>query len=732
MVAGMQQNFQDLMEEEELTLEGELMEEEAGGEAAALEAEALAVLGQSGSPEVGGGGEGQPSGGKGNKHAGRRVLLIMLGGLWGSSMVLAIMEGAIGGLGAAHLVAMWGVAWGSTGTGPRETWQDKQGSRSTGTQRPALTEGVEYAWARRKRKRKRSTGKGEGTGQGNRSTGYSIHTAVRGGLWWVVMCWNMTGVEATGPSAAGQYQGVASTAAAMAAAAAATVALQCMTLNMNGGSMRQQETGAQKGRWVASRKMAQLWDMAKQKGWKLMVLTETHHTMPALRATQKWWADRGYGCCGSPGLMAQKLTRAGVCVVWHREEVKVHRHKVTHVGRGMRVDMEWVRSGKHEVLLAQYMPVRGGTEAVVDGAWEGVGREARAATLIAGDLNAEGQEMRRGKEMTKADQHMEELLGSGWKRISGEECTYRDSVLDHWLAHRDRGDWGSQGVSEGISGAGDHKVVEVQVWMSNEGAGKDRQIKLNLGRLTEADWQEYREKVTEKMRRLQLTEGEEGIEVEGKAGLQIMQKVQIEVAVAILNRREQESGGSKGAKGHLEQHKRWSKLYGWVERKKGDHPCFSTPEASCRLLRDPGIRRILDRHRKARKAGLGWDAEGVVRAVLGRCRRKREHHWKQYARAKEHSWDAGMQRLKAAARRGGSVVHEAFKVVRGRVQGGTMSRFMEVWDGQELVGGPAVREVVQRLGGEINQKKEAYLEAVDWWATKVWGPSKERKSWEGA
>ena len=61
------------------------------------------------------------------------------------------------------------------------------------------------------------------------------------------------------------------------------------------------------------------------------------------------------------------------------------------------------------------------------------------------------------------------------------------------------------------------------------------------------------------------------------------------MAVEILNRREQESGGSKGAKGHLEQHKRWSKLYGWVERKKGDHPCFSTPEASCRLLRDPGI-----------------------------------------------------------------------------------------------------------------------------------------------
>ena len=77
-----------------------------------------------------------------------------------------------------------------------------------------------------------------------------------------------------------------------------------------------------------------------------------------------------------------------------------------------------------------------------------------------------------------------------------------------------------------------------------------------------------------------------------------------------------------------------------------------------------------------------------------------------------------MQRLREAQRRGGCVIHEAFKIAKGRAQGG-MSKVVEVWDEGEVVGGPAVREAVARQGAVINSAKEAFTDAVSWWAGRV-------------
>jgi hypothetical protein len=109
-----------------------------------------------------------------------------------------------------------------------------------------------------------------------------------------------------------------------------------------------------------------------------------------------------------------------------------------------------------------YMPVRFGTGRVISQAWNLLSSGAAGGlTVIAGDLNAEGTVLRRGKEVTEADVRLDGLLEGGWHRVGNAECTYRDSVIDHWLVSDSGGGWTGGEVSGGLSGEGEHSVLEV-------------------------------------------------------------------------------------------------------------------------------------------------------------------------------------------------------------------------------------------------------------------------------
>ena len=70
------------------------------------------------------------------------------------------------------------------------------------------------------------------------------------------------------------------------------------------------------------------------------------------------------------------------------------------------------------------------------------------------------------------------ILEGGWHRVGTAECTYRDSVLDHWLVSDIGGDWIGGEVTEGLRGEGEHSTLEVTAAQSSVGSGVDRPIKL--------------------------------------------------------------------------------------------------------------------------------------------------------------------------------------------------------------------------------------------------------------
>ena len=478
---------------------------------------------------------------------------------------------------------------------------------------------------------------------------------------------------------------------------AGLVQLLCMTLNVNGLHM----TEGRGGGWRAGRRLKLLWERARERGWVLMVITETHHSLRELKAVQEWWKSRGYCCWGTPGVKVDVRWKGGVCAVWKPDELCVYQTKVVHVARLIRLHFRWIRSGQEEVLEGAYMPVRFGAGRLVSGVWDTLESEAERATMIVGDLNAEGSLLRRGKESTVADERLDRLIGGEWHRVGGEDCTYRDSVIDHWLVCGRGVEWRGGAVTEGLSGEGEHRVLEVAALVSSVGCGIDRVIKLPLQQMLEEDWEEYRLRVREKMEGLGLL-GEETVEgLEGRAGLELMQQIELQVVKEILGRRGEKRGRKMGEKGELERHKSWVKLREWVDsRQEGDtvfeelwgHKNAAGRWVGCRLGRERQVRELCSREM------TGEMRRHRIRSV---CKARVKLHWQMYVRAREHSWSTSMQRLRAVQRRGGSVIHEAFRIARGRAQGG-LSKVVEVWEEGEVVGGPAVREAVARQGSVIN------------------------------
>ena len=212
-------------------------------------------------------------------------------------------------------------------------------------------------------------------------------------------------------------------------------------------------------------------------------------------------------------------------------------------------------------------------------------------------------------------------------------------------------------------------------------------------------------------------EGEE-LKLEGKDGLQMLEELQKAVVEGILQRRVQ---GKKGVEGHLRSFKDWSGLQRWLESREEEDTVFREPKQSCRLLRKRSLAVMYNK-----------EQEGWIRrtAMIRECGRRAQQHRKCYSRAREHGWSSSMRKLRAAQRRGGSVVHEAFKIARARGKGSSMSRLVEVWDGEELVSGPWVKEVVHKICTGINRAKEAFVDSVQWWAGKVWGQSKQQEQQE--
>ena len=85
------------------------------------------------------------------------------------------------------------------------------------------------------------------------------------------------------------------------------------------------------------------------------------------------------------------------------------------------------------------------------------------------------------------------------------------------------------------------------------------------------------------------------------------------------------------------------------------------------------------------------------------------------------------------------MVHEAFKIVRqarGEGGGGMMAVYEDDdTEGRVLEGAEEVREEVARMANNINMEGVAYMDAVRWWAERVWGPAKAERDgdrWEEA
>ena len=470
----------------------------------------------------------------------------------------------------------------------------------------------------------------------------------------------------------------------------------CMALNVNGLHMWERGRGKKDwGRqrekvWRAGRKLTQLYVRARREGWALMVLSETHCSLEELKAMTAWWEGRGYRCYGTPGVHRDKRIGGGVLVVWKPEEVRMEQATTVVVSRAIKVQFRWVRSDEQERLLGCYMPVRfGNSDTMVKKVWEQVIEAGQDCTISAGDLNAEGSDLRRGKDNTKADDMMDEMLEDGWRRVGGRAHTYRYSTIDHWLVKGDRG-WEDKGLVEGHSGEGDHKTLLVGAQILDTGRGEDRKIKLPMNLLKDKDWIRYQNRVDQEMRQLGIT-GTEGLgwEMRGKEGLEVMEKVQLRVAEGVLEEIRGKRGKGRSAEGFLEEHKRWTALREWVESREQGDSVFETLSGrldergrwkGCRLGYDRDIRSQYSR---------GICKEDRQVRIMAVCARKVKQLWARYQGAREHSWDEATKRLRAAKGKGGSVVLEAFKIVKQRASGGVNRKMSEI-----LVGG----EVVEGLG----------------------------------
>ena len=124
-----------------------------------------------------------------------------------------------------------------------------------------------------------------------------------------------------------------------------------------------------------------------------------------------------------------------------------------------------------------------------------------------------------------------------------------------------------------------------------------------------------------------------------------------------------------GARMHLEQLKEWEQLREWIGSREAEDGVFVRLHGGFWEGEWKGCR--IGRKRELRDK-YGREVEGWVRQqmLVKVCERKVRYHRGKYHQAQEHSWEAATKRLRAAKGKGGSVLHEAFKIVKQRKQAG--------------------------------------------------------------